>query len=252
MSAGAMDARSAISTSARLALIVPLSLERQCISANGPNSSAVVDILQSGQGEENAARVARDAVREGATALLSIGVAGGIAEAVNVGDVVIAESVIAERSGDLYHCSKPWVRDLHRLICNQQGVHSGRLLSVGDVLNTRQAKSSAASRYQSIACDMESAAIAEVAASAGVHFAAVRVISDAHCDELPQGVAGWVDDSGNARVTPVLKALLSPAHWRPVYMMTARFRVAQHRLRQLSHDLAAVAYCCPGAQAAAG
>lgn len=252
MSIGAMRARSATSTPARLALIVPLSVERQCLADARPELAGVLEVLQSGQGEKNAARAARDAVRKGATALLSIGIAGGIAEAVHVGDIAIAETIIAEQSGESFPCSQSWVRALQQQLSDKSGVHSGRLLSVGDVLTTQQEKLTAAGRYHAIACDMESAAIAEVAASAGVHFAAIRVISDARADELPRGVADWVDDAGNARIAPVLKALLSPAYWRPVYMMTARFRVAQRRLRQLSHELSAVGYCCPEIQAALG
>jgi len=92
---------------------------------------------------------------------------------------------------------------------------------------------------------MESAAVAAVAADAGVQFCALRIISDTYQDRLPDSVADWVDDTGNARVLPVLGELRSPARWRGVVTMVSRFHIAQRRLKQLSELLVSAAYCCP-------
>lgn len=246
MSKRAVDPRASFAHSARLALIVPLALERQCLStAPATDSGTFITISQSGQGAYNAGRAARAAVEQGATALMSVGVAGGLVEGLSAGDAVIPDAVIDADSGRRFGCSESWSAMIRDRINALGGIHSGALLSVTDVLGTPMEKTAAADRYGSIACDMESAAVASIAHEAQVHFAALRVVSDAFSDELPKNVSQWVDNSGNALVRPVLGAMMSPGRWRSVISMTTRFRLAQRRLRQLSESLAAAAYCCP-------
>ncbi|MGD2168472.1 MAG: hypothetical protein PVF63_10225 [Gammaproteobacteria bacterium] len=227
-------------------MIVPLALERQCLSgARAAESGPIVSISQSGQGADNAVRAARAAIEHGATALMSVGVAGALVSGISAGDVVIPDAVIDAASGSSFECSVSWSGAMRSQIDALGGVNSGTLLGVSEALLTPAQKEAAANRYGSIACDMESAAIAAIAQAAQIHFAALRVISDASSDELPPGVAGWVDSAGNARVRPVLGALMSPGQWRSIISMTARFRVAQRRLRQLSERLAVAGWCCP-------
>jgi adenosylhomocysteine nucleosidase len=246
MSGGAVNTPASFGHAARLTLIVPLALERRCLSSEPSNpSGTVITISQSGQGAKNAARAARAAIEQGATALMSIGVAGGLVERISTGDVVVPDRVIDSASGRTFGCSESWSSALRQCSGALGSVHSGTLLSVTDVLGTPEAKSSAAHRYGSIACDMESAAVASIAHEAQVHFAVLRVISDAYSDRLPNNVAGWVDNSGNARVRPVLGAMMSPGRWRTVISMATRFRLAQRRLSKLSEILVAAAYCCP-------
>lgn len=242
----AVDAPPSSALPPRLALIVPLALERNCL-VSGPllQCGADVEVLQCGQGELNARRAAQSAVRHGASALLSVGVAGALAPGLHAGDAVVPAAVVAAPSGRRTDCSAQWSRMLRAHIEGQCRVSDGALLSVPDVLSTPAAKRSAAGQYDAVACDMESAAIAAVASDTGVHFAALRVISDTAADELPDDVAGWVDEAGNAKLLPVLSALLSPSRWRSVMTMNRRFQSARRSLRQLSHSLAAAAYCCP-------
>ncbi len=231
---------------ARLALIVPLALERQCLSTGtAPRSATTVSVSQSGQGADNAARAARAALAQGATALMSVGVAGGLVPGLSAGDVVIPDRVIDDRSARSFSCSRAWSEAMRESVSELGVVSAGALLSVTDVLVSPAGKAAAAQSFDAVACDMESAAIAAVAHEAQVHFAALRVISDAVSDELPGNVSGWVDESGNARMGPVLGAMMSPGRWRTVISMTTRFRLAQRRLRQASETLLAAGYCCP-------
>jgi adenosylhomocysteine nucleosidase len=246
MSGRAADSHSSFSHSARLALIVPLALERQCLSTQQrAGSGTAISVSQSGQGALNAARAAQAAVQQGATALMSVGVAGGLVAELSAGDVVIPDAVIDAESGRQFECSTPWAEAMRLQLRELGDAASGRLLSVSDVLVTPAEKANAATRFGALACDMESAAVAAVAQEHQTHFAAVRVISDALADELPSNVGNWVDGSGNARVKPVLGAMISPGRWRSVISMSTRFRLAQRRLRQLSEHLVRADYCCP-------
>lgn len=246
MSDQAFEADASLARSAQLTLIVPLALERQCLGAGAANhAGTIVTVSQCGQGAGNAARAARAAIEHGATALMSIGVAGGLAEGLDAGDVVVPDTVVHAEDGRTVSCSQSWAQALRDRIDALGGAHSGSLLSVPDVLGKSSEKIAAGKQFACVACDMESSAIATVAQEAGVFFAVLRVISDTYLDELPNNVSGWVDNSGNARVAPVLGAMMSPGRWRSVISMTSRFRFAQRRLRALSGALGAAAYCCP-------
>lgn len=229
----------------RLALIVPLALERQCLREVATGRAEVpVRVLQSGQGELNARRAAQSALRQGATALLSVGVAGALVPDLDAGDAVVPATVIAA-AGRNIDCAADWSRRIRAHIEGMCRVSDGALVCVPEVLTTPESKRSAAQRYDAVACDMESAAIAAVAGEAGADFAALRVISDRSSDVLPHDVASWVDEAGRAKLRPVLGALLSPSLWRPVMTMNRRFHIARRSLRRLSESLAAAAYCCP-------
>jgi len=242
----AVDAPPSTLRQARLALIVPLALERHCLTNTPePTSDTALEVLQCGQGELGARRAALSAVTQGASALLSVGIAGALDARLAAGDAVVPASVVAAGTGRRIKCSQDWSRSLRARIEGQCRVSDGALLSVPDVLTSAASKSAAARQYDAVACDMESAAIAAVAQDAGVPFAALRVISDESADELPDDVAQWIDESGNARLRPVLATLLSPGRWRLLMTMNGRFRVARRSLRRLSRSLTAAAYCCP-------
>jgi adenosylhomocysteine nucleosidase len=235
---------SADAESVRLALIVPLALERQCLtSAAAERSDSQLMILQSGQGADNAARIARLAIANGAQALLSIGVAGALSQELAAGDVVVPTAVIDAQTATKIDCSHGWSEALRRKVSESGTAHGGTLLSVTGVLASAAQKAAAAQRFGSVACDMESAAIAATAQEAKLQFAVLRVISDAAADELPSDVSNWVDSSGNPRMRPVLGAMLSPGRWRSVISMALNFRIARRRLRHLSEHLSAMDYC---------
>jgi len=229
-----------------LSIIVPLALERQCLSVRSQaQPGPMIDVFQSGQGARNAQRAARAALANGATALMSVGVAGALVPDLDAGDAIVPQFVINARDGRRFDCSALWCSELRNTIASVCKVSAGAILGVSDVLTRPADKQSAASRYGAVACDMESAAVAAVAADAGVHFCALRIISDTYQDKLPDSVADWVDDTGKARVLPVLGELRSPARWRGVVTMVSRFHMAQRRLNQLSELLVSAAYCCP-------
>jgi hypothetical protein len=101
------------------------------------------------------------------------------------------------------------------------------------------------------AADMESAAIAAVAARAGARFVALRVVVDAAGDELPADIERWVDERGERRIAAALSAALHPAHWRGLWMLAQRYRAARQTLARLA-PIVAGARRDPHASAAHG
>ena len=107
------------------------------------------------------------------------------------------------------------------------------LLGVPSAITTVAEKSKAAAGG-SAAADMESAAIAAVAARAGARFVALRVVVDAAGDELPADIERWVDERGDQRIGAALSAALHPAQWRGLWMLAQRYRAARRTLARLA------------------
>lgn len=225
-----------------LALVVALDVERAVLARmhRRLGLAAHLRVLQSGQGAVHARRTAGEAVSAGAEALLCIGLAGGLSADVASGDIVVARTVVDE-TGAAWRCDAAWVDAIVRRLGGR--VHVGTLLSASTVIGTPAAKTAAAARYGALACDMEAAAVALVAAESGVPFVAVRVISDGPDDALPLGVEGWVDDRGGSRIAPVLAALVSPREWRPLLALIRGYRRARASLARVAVELAPAQYC---------
>ncbi len=153
-----------------------------------------VVLARSGIGKVAAASTATLLV-ERAEAMLMVGTAGGIGEAVHPGDVVIAAELL-QHDLDASPLFPRWqvpetgrsrFATDHRLTAALQeaaddlgaGVHTGLVVSgdvfVGSAAAVRQLR---ADLPDALAVEMEGAALAQVCAQAGVAFAVGRTISD--------------------------------------------------------------------------
>lgn len=154
--------------------------------------------------------------------LISYGIAGGMREGINVGDLVVAENVSYSgqndfESGELqvdsnFPCKKEFVQ-LARQFDNKPGLklHYGNLLTVDKVIGQASIKKKIGEQDSFLALDMESAAIAEVACEKGVEFAAVRSISDDIGDDLEIDYDGLITSEGKVRVSSLaLKVMKDP------------------------------------------
>jgi len=78
--------------------------------------------------------------------------------------------------------------------------------------------------------DMESLAIAQVAAAHRLPFVAVRVIVDTAADELPRAVV-TASQEGHVRIWRLLGAMaLAPAELGALVRLAGRYRMATRRL----------------------
>ena len=114
----------------------------------------------------------------------------------------------------------------------------GDLLTVPIALDSPQAKLAAAAASGAVAVDMESAAIASVAADACVPFVALRVVVDALGDRLPGDAEAWIDERGNRRLGTALRAVIRPSEWRALWTLAQRYRVASGVLERLARFVA--------------
>lgn len=127
--------------------------------------------LITGMGAARAHRVVEEWLkRHSCRGIVSTGFAGGIQPGLEAGDLVVAEDVVEADSGEHFH---PTLQ-----VSSQIPVRTGRLVSSRAVAWTRSAKVSLGVRFQALAVDMETAAVARIAESQGVPWMAVRAVLD--------------------------------------------------------------------------
>jgi adenosylhomocysteine nucleosidase len=101
--------------------------------------------------------------------LLSIGLAGALGPELRVGAIIIPAEIVDSSTGE-------------RISVGPEGKYT--LVSASGVASA-EAKRLLARQYDAAAVDMEAAAVAQVARSAGIRFAAVKAISDEYDFPLP-------------------------------------------------------------------
>jgi adenosylhomocysteine nucleosidase len=153
-----------------------------------------VYLTVAGVGADNAYREASQLLeRFQVRGLVSIGFAGGLMDSLDLGDIVVADRVIDQRTGERFECTDE--------ICAIENAPRGGLLSATEVIASTKEKRSLAAQWGAIAVDMESAGVARAAAQRGVPFSAIKAITDtsvtsisfdfAHCRSDDNGLSFW-------------------------------------------------------------
>jgi hypothetical protein len=126
--------------------------------------------------------------------MILLGYAGGLTRDLKVGDLVMAESVLAAEQPPIAckTLSIPWIS-------------SGTILTAPRLLATPQAKQVAA-RGGAVAVEMEAYPLARWARQKGVNFLHTRVILDGIDERVPD-VTHLLDPSGNIRIVALIKRL---------------------------------------------
>lgn len=138
-------------------------------------------------------------------AVLSVGFAGGLDPALGVGDLVVGDPVV-DPTLPGYWWPSAALLGAASAAARRAGLacHAGPLLSVARVQATPAAKAALSARNRAIAVDMESAGVARAATEASLPFLAVRCVSDAAADPLPDDAWRLVSPDGRA---PLHRAL---------------------------------------------
>jgi len=195
-------------------------------------------LIISGMGSAAATQAARTLVAAGARALLSFGLAGALDPALAAGAVLLPAAV-TDGAGTVHAAYDPWRERLAALQLahgnTQALIVEGALLSVAEPLTTAQGKSQARARTGAVAVDMESFAIAQVAADQGVKFAVARVVVDTAADSLPGVVLQATDVRGEVDYRRLASGLLRrPPELLALLRLAQRYRVAMRSLRALA------------------
>lgn len=140
-------------------------------------------------------------------AVVSIGIAGGLAPDLAAGDVVIASEIVA---GERRHPADPAVADalMNRLADLGGVVRRAAVAGVDAAVLTIADKASLHARTGAAAVDMESHVAAAFAARHGLPFAAIRVVCDPADRAIPAFAAQALKPDGEPDIVAVLSALV--------------------------------------------
>jgi adenosylhomocysteine nucleosidase len=202
-----------------------------------------VTLVQCGIGRNNAIMATNYLLQSLKIKLLvSYGIAGGMRQGINVGDLIIAENVSYSRQSDFESgelqlesslpCKKELVQ-LARQLGNKLELkpHYGNLLTVDRVISQASIKKKIGEQNSFLAVDMESAAIAEVAYEKGVEFAAVRSISDDIGDDLEIDYGSLISAEGKVKFSNLaLKIMKDPRQLATLRRLNRQTKTAVKKL----------------------
>ena len=244
----------------RIGVITGLAAEAATLPDEG------LRIAVSAANSTRAAQAADAMIADGATLLVSYGLAAGIDPRLGPGTLLLPESVIAHE-GEVETPDRGGVRDqLQRMTSFKRDEGAGtpeppaaesylavdgrvrELLSQGlgeraegraiagvdQPLMYGDQKLSLFAQTRAVAADMESHVVARAAAAAGVPFVVIRVISDPSNRPLPQAALAGITEDGRIDGGAVAGALLRRP-WECIDMLTLALDGAQamRRLRRV-------------------
>jgi adenosylhomocysteine nucleosidase len=172
---------------------------------------------------EGAARTAQCLIDAGATGIVSFGLAGGLDPTLRAGTVIVAESVAAY--------GRMWPTD--PTLNNRLGGTTGHLcLGLDRAVASADEKLRLNQETGASLVDMESGAVAVVAAAARVPFAVLRAICDPADRALPPAALVALDTAGRLAAARLAMAVLaSPGQVMALFGLARDAAAARRALR---------------------
>ena len=217
-------------------LLVVAALRYELESINGAAHPGLV-LLETGEGVANAERHLETWLQQRtARAVLSIGFAGALSSALQVGDLVVAERIYdstVQPDGNLLSAAKQMQIG--------EAVHIGVAFTSNEILCTAESKLSLAGSLGTNEIgfvDMESTGIARVCAKHHVPFLIVRSVSDLLQEDLPLDFNAHRTSDGRVDPKRVVRAALrKPAAFRGLFELRKRSKLCAGRLADFVEQL---------------
>jgi adenosylhomocysteine nucleosidase len=168
---------------------------------------------------------------------MTFGLAGGLDPSLKCGSVVIPCELLSS-DGARYAANRAWREQVAAAVSAICAVTEGNLLSSTHAIDTPADKAAAFRTTGAAAVDMESAAVAEIAARHHLPFIAVRVIVDTAADALPRAVVA-ASRAGRVQFARLIGGLiLAPREIASLIRLAQRYRIAMRSLRAIGPHLA--------------
>jgi adenosylhomocysteine nucleosidase len=188
--------------------VTGLQRERRIVA--GPD----VEAIASG-GDPARLEAVLDRLAGTASGIISIGIAGGLAPGLQVGQWVVADAVLVD--GEAMPTDPAWTS---RLAARLPEAARGLLLGANAMVAEATQKASLHRTTGAVAVDMESHVVARVARRHHLPFAAARVVSDAAHRSLPPAARVGMKSDGGMDLPAVLRSLLADPGQLPALIRT--------------------------------
>ncbi|UJP05849.1 MAG: phosphorylase [Nitrosomonas sp.] len=157
-------------------------------------------------GNDAARGAALKLCENGASALVSFGVAAALNNALTPGDLVLPEAIIQD--GGSLPVDIAWRNRLAHRLSPHLTVTGGTLAAADVPLTSRQEKIALGEKTGACAADMETAAVAKVAGEIGIPFIAIRAIVDPLEFSPPDALLSAVHPDGNVDLIRLIALLI--------------------------------------------
>jgi adenosylhomocysteine nucleosidase len=215
----------------RLGIVTGVQFEAAVITKAARKARREVLVSCHGPGGARARAAADQLIGQGATHLLSFGIAAGVDPDVRVGATIVASGFLGAQ-GARHDADGAWAA---RLVRGLPDVRLGVIADSHDILYDSRAKAAHFAASGAPIADMESFAVAEAAAKAGIPCAAIRVVSDDARHSVPPFAFKGMTPDGYVRRLPVIIPMLMAPHKFPGLVRLAETtKAATKRLRKLA------------------
>jgi adenosylhomocysteine nucleosidase len=158
----------------------------------------------------------RQLADEGGEAIISFGIAAGLAPQCAAGACLIGREVVY--AGTVFSADPAWTASIKKIIGSADLV---RIAGTDRPLTRPSEKESLHQASGAAAADMESHVVAQIAAELGLPFAVLRVIADPAERALPPAVLAGMRTDGGIDVGAVLASLAKSPHQLPEFIRIA-------------------------------
>jgi adenosylhomocysteine nucleosidase len=174
------------------------------------------------------------------TLFINAGFAGGLKDDVAVSDVVLGAEILgvsftgasASGAGKVERSYALGLPAFSAQPSATHRLHRGKILSANTLVTRASDKRALGSAFDALAVEMESAAVADVAARGGIPFMAVRAITDGVGDDLPRELDSILASGRVQWKALVCACIRHPATVGELRRLAARARMAGDSLRE--------------------
>jgi len=186
-----------------------------------------VKIGVSGANADRAEEIAQGFLDEGATAIVSAGLCGGLDPALKSGDLILGERVVSAK-GDIVIADKALSAAADKFSPRHVAIFGS-----DEIVDSVEKKEALFQRYAAETVDMESHGAARAAAKSGVPFIAIRVVADGAARTLPKAALRAVTPSGGVNVANVLvDCIKQPQQFEEIFALGRDSGAATETLRR--------------------
>ena len=196
-------------------------------------------LVRSGVGQQRAEDATLQVIdRFKPSTLVSIGYAGAVQSELNVGDLVIADTIIEEKKKGEYSPDTDWLNRAKDVSC-PEGFKAvvGGLLTVDNVIHDSLSKQELGKNYSVQAVEMETSAIAKVAEEKDVPLLSLRVISDRLDQELLDSSSFLGSDGEISSLKAGWYVLTHPGSIKSALSLRSQTKIATQALTKFLSDL---------------
>jgi hopanoid-associated phosphorylase len=211
--------------SATVAAVAGFRAEARCLRG------CDVTVAFSGGSAERARSEAKRLVAQGAAALVSFGLAGGLAPGLRAGDLLLPEIVSSAGSGS-WPVDPIWRERVHARLAALEP-KAGAVVGSERVVATASDKRALLEAVGALAVDMESHAVAAVANEAGIPFLVLRALVDPADQVVPQVAREALRPDGGIRIRATFGGLLrQPGDLMALFLLARQSALALAALRR--------------------